>query len=671
MKNAYRWLTAWAVAGLVLLSIILPWPSAADTASADDSEAFISPELVVTGVIAPRTAALVPASITILSGDEIDASPSANVSDLLRSVSGLHLQQNGARGGNAVLYLRGLDPNHVLVLVDGIRLNDPNNTHGGSFDPTTLALLDIDRIEIVRGPLSSTYGSDALAGAINIITRRTASDDTLSLSVNSGGGRFGTGHVRGRVSSGVGWAGLSVAGGYETSDDPFSDGGYRGGNLKASLDSRLPGEIDVRFDLRFSSAEAKAFPESSGGRELAVIRDLENRDTKQLSIGFSANKQATDWLELNFRLEYLLSREDVNSPGVAPSPGVFVNGVPPTVSSSDLDRTKLSVLGTATPIPSLQFTTGADIEWEDGKSPTVYQIDFGMGVMPVSAGFKLDRRVVGWFLEGNYDFDWGVALSGSVRGDFSETHLALSGAATDDLPKTHRMHWSPNLGATVQVPRTPVTLYGSWGEGFKLPSFFALGNGLAGNPRLAPERSRGWEVGARGSFFDDRLFTRIAYFDIEVAGLIDFDPEKFKIVNRHRLESRGVELETEVAIMRRLRFGGSATFNPTNLVNDPVDVRNRPRWQGELHLAAQPIPSLEIGVRALFVGSVKATSNPTGVDAVSLDDWQRVDFTAAWIPRDWIKLYLVIENLLDANYSEAVGFPAVGIYPRAGLELRY
>ena len=648
MKNAHRRLAAWAIAGLGLSLIILPWPGAVGLASAD---AYTSQELVVTGVRVPRTAALVPASITIVTGNEIEVSQS--VSDQLRSVSGLHLQQNGARGGNAALYLRGLDPNHVLVLVDGIRLNDPNNTHGGSFDPTTLASLNIDRIEIVRGPLSATYGSDALAGAINIITRRAAPEDALSFSVDARGGRFSTGHVHGRASAGVGWAGLSLAGGYETTDDPYSDGGYRGGNLKASLDSNLPGGIDVRADLRFSSAEAKAYPDASGGPELAVIRALETRDTIQLSTGFTANRQATDWLEVDLRLAYFLSREDVDSPGVAESFAGSMNGVPPTQSSSTLNRTKLSVLGTATPIPALRLTTGTDIEWEDGKSQTAY--DFG-GPDPVAAGFALDRHVAGWFFEGSYDFDWGLALSGSVRGDF---------------PEKYRAEWSPNLGATLLLPRTPVTLYGSWGEGFKLPSFFALGNGLVGNSGLDPERSRGWEVGARGSFFDDGLFTRITYFDLEVENLIDFDPATFLLVNRDRLRSRGVEAEIDVAAMNRLRFGGSATFNFTELVGSPVDLRNRPRWRGELHVSAQPIASLEIGVRALFVGSVKATSNPTGFAATSLDEWQRIDFTAAWTPRERIRIYLAIENLLDANSREAVGFPAVGIYPRAGAELTF
>ena len=83
----------------------------------------------------------------------------------------MHVDQVGGRGGTGSLYMRGADPNYTLVLVDGVRVNDPTNARGGSFDFSTLDMADVERVEIARGPYSAVYGGDALAGVINIVTR--------------------------------------------------------------------------------------------------------------------------------------------------------------------------------------------------------------------------------------------------------------------------------------------------------------------------------------------------------------------------------------------------------------------------------------------------------------------------------------------------------------------
>jgi vitamin B12 transporter len=136
-------------------------------------------EWIVSGTRVPVADGRRPFQATALTGEQLDAGISPSVVDALRFVPGLHVVQEGAPGGRAALSLRGLDPNHVVVLVDGVRVNDPTNSRGGSFDPSTLALVDIEKIEIVRGPLSSIHGADALAGVVQIVTRRVEADAPL------------------------------------------------------------------------------------------------------------------------------------------------------------------------------------------------------------------------------------------------------------------------------------------------------------------------------------------------------------------------------------------------------------------------------------------------------------------------------------------------------------
>ena len=134
------------------------------------------PEIIVTGSRVATTADDIAANITVLKREDFDVEKPAKLSDILRRVAGLHVDQVGGRGGTGSLYMRGADPNYTLVLVDGVRVNDPTNARGGSFDFSALDVADVERVEIARGPYSAVYGGDALAGVINIVTRHAPAE---------------------------------------------------------------------------------------------------------------------------------------------------------------------------------------------------------------------------------------------------------------------------------------------------------------------------------------------------------------------------------------------------------------------------------------------------------------------------------------------------------------
>jgi len=238
-------------------------------------------EMIVSATRTPQSRGSVPSFTTVLEGKDLDTSVSTSLVDALRFVPGLQITQDGGRGGRAALSLRGLDPNHVIVLIDGVRLNDPTNSRGGSVDATTLALVDIERVEIIPGSLSSVYGSDALAGVVNVITRAAKPDDDLQASLLARGGRFHTGSVVAQASVGLAnVVGLTIGAGLDTFRDPNSDGGYDGASLKAKLNTTLPLQIDFEAFTRIHKSSSRAFPESSGGPELATLRGMEDRDVR-------------------------------------------------------------------------------------------------------------------------------------------------------------------------------------------------------------------------------------------------------------------------------------------------------------------------------------------------------------------------------------------------------
>jgi vitamin B12 transporter len=403
-------------------------------------------EIVVTAARSPRRASLLPASVTVISGEEIEAQHAESINEVLRYVNGLYLQQQGGRGGRADIHLRGLDPNHVVVMVDGVRLNDITNSRGGSFDPTTLSPLAIDRIEIVRGPQSAVYGSDPLAGVINIITRRVAADAEPETTLKGGGGRYETGHVRGITSTGLGFGGLTLAGSYDHNGAPHDSGGYEGGNLKATLDSEAalggPVVFASRKQLRVNDSKASSFPDASGGYDLAVRRELEQRDGTELSGGVQLDLGWANWMNVAFQVDHAHSWEDLASPGVEESFPSAGNGLPATVAATEMGRTHVGLVASTNVVEVLAVNLGFDLVWETGNRRSV--MDLGG---PVPSDFALDRRTAGIFLEGAYEVVPGISLSASLRGD---------------LPEDEEAEFSPSVGGSVDIPMTPLTVFGSW-----------------------------------------------------------------------------------------------------------------------------------------------------------------------------------------------------------------
>ena len=182
-----------------------------------------APDIVVTPTRTPEPLRSVGSAVTVLTAGEIEQTSVRDVGDLFRRVPGLTLTQSGGPGHVQTVRIRGGDVRHTLVMIDGIRVNDPIST-GREFDFSTLALADVERIEVLRGPQSALYGSDAMGGVINIITKQGSGPPKATLSVETG--RYGTKETKGGLSGGNGTVDYSFGfAGFDT--DGFSTFGYR------------------------------------------------------------------------------------------------------------------------------------------------------------------------------------------------------------------------------------------------------------------------------------------------------------------------------------------------------------------------------------------------------------------------------------------------------------
>jgi vitamin B12 transporter len=582
-----------------------------------------------------------PPDTTIITRRDIEAQRPTSAVDLLRQVPGLHIDQPGSRGGVSSVYMRGADPNFTMVMIDGIRVNDPTNSRGGSFNFNSLDPGSIERIEIVRGPLSSVYGSDAMAGAINIITRSGGKEPRAA--VQAEGGRFGYFRTWSEVSGPFPGGSIALSGAYADDGHPIEGSTYRGSNFNGSMQFAPAQNTTVRLNSYYTKSRSTAFPDDSGGPLYAAIRDTDKRDSEALTAGAEIRHDAGGGLALVARASHFGAREIANSPGVAP--GVRDPfGIVPNSSDSRFDRNTVTAYAQYAPTRLFGFTAGAEAIFEDGTSDSTLLI----GGTPVPGHFGLSRRIYAPFGEARIALPFGLTIEGGLRADF---------------PDAFKQAVSPRVGVRQAFEQTGTTLSASWGKGFKLPSFFALGNPIVGNRDLVPETSETVQAGIEQKIAGAPATVRATVFHSDYQNLIDFvEGPPPRLENLSRVVAKGYELGIDVYPVRTLKFGGNLTFVDTEIVDSDQRLRNRPRWRSGGYVQWLPRDDVTVSLNAAYLGSVFDSSIATG-DLV-LDPYLRLDFAVTWRVRPNFDVSLAVQNLLNAHYEEAVGFPGVGIRPR-------
>ena len=633
----------WSDAGLRVAVMALMLASCSPFAASAQEDSAALETLVVTGTRIPNRSNSLLAS-TVLDTDTIQARNDSNVLDLLSDIPGVHVNLPGGRGNVGEIFLRGGEANFTAVLIDGVQVNDPTNTRGGSFNFSTLNLDDIERIEILRGPSSSVYGSDALSGAINVITRGGSGAFMGSVDAEVGGGDYRRGSLRfsgpaaesSRFSVGVG----IIKEGDANSPDRFESDSI---TVKADLaqDSRT----SVSIYTRHANADSSGFPDSSGGPELAVIKDKASRESADNALSVAVTSRLSPTTDLHFAATAYDHREQVTSPGVAPGIGP---GIPANRSDNDFSRVALNVFvrSELTSRIDAAFGLGYQDETGDSTGQIAFSPDF---VLPT--GYSLSRDDVSAYAELAFGADSGFDLVAGVRTD--ETNAA--GRQT-----TGKL----TVGHSFASDRIRVRL--GWGNAFKLPSLFALADPLVGNPDLRPELVTSWELGVDLQAPDNTLRWQITAFWQRFEDLIDFDFDTFTTVNRSRVNTDGIELGGEYQPTERLSLVTHLTYTDIDVLDSAATLRQRPELRGGIGLYWTIAAALTAHAGWQYIGERFDSSIPTG--ELALPSYSRLDFALNWEIADSIRLNFAIDNATDVNYEEAIGFPAIGRRTRISVQ---
>ena len=493
---------------------------------------------------------------SIITRAEIERRNPSSMPELLRDIPGVHLDRLGNAGGAANVYIRGGEPNHTLVLIDGVRMNDPTDLRGGSFDLSSISVDEVERIEIVRGSSSAQFGADAMGGTVNIVTRRAAAGRTSVEGRIAGGGQD---YESGGISAYGGFTRLLVAAGASFQEDGrVEDGGTVSlRTADASLRWNMPGSLEASLIARHGERDSTAFPESSGGVQLAINRELEHRIARDTLLSASVVWKPQDQIHLSLKAASTERREARDSPAVAEGPGGFV---PATTAATRFERTGASLQVALQGSPA-NGTMIAGIEsWrEDGRRDSILHLDFDL---PGSFALVRDTR----------------SAFAQVEGELVPKVRAQAAIRLDQVdPGDRKTSLSGGIGYRV-AEWSSLRMHLS--EGFKPPSFFALGDPLVGNPDLRPESSQNVEIG--WDAFRDGASIQVTAFRNRYRDLVDFDPASFRMVNRSGARSSGVELGASRPLTPNLRLNGAYTYADARLEGTESRLRNRPLHRASL-----------------------------------------------------------------------------------------
>lgn len=601
-------------------------------------------ELVVAASRLPTDLAKLSSSVTLLSQEEIINRNSASVVDLLRGIEGVQITQPGGRGGVASLYLRGGEANFTSVFIDGVKVNNPNNTRGGSFDFATLDMANIERVEIIRGPQSAIYGSDALSGVVSFISHR-ASENETNIKLEQGEQGYSRALLRGNRKLS---ANHQLAVGTTKIDDrsAMSGGEFESTSLWTSLQGQSQNQ-STRYQLHINSADSEQsrFPEDSGGALLAQMRSLDQGKSEDLQASLRVEKKWSDSWESQFLLTHYERDEFTDSPGV--TPGVR-DGVPSNSFDSNLSRRYLQ-LSNRYNWQNYSVSFGADLQTEEGSSAG--EVQFAPG-FSFPSRYAIERDISGVFVDGNIELSDNFALLASLR--YDEPDMADS-------------RFSPSLGVIHRLPNGRSELKANWSKGFKLPSFFALASPLVGNPDLREEEVTSFDVELSHRISPKALF-RLSLFDSDYKNLIDFDSEAFINVNRSEVTIRGGETAIDLTLSERLSMSAFASYKDIDVMPSGK-LRQRPQWQGGMALTYSPSEVVQVRGRLSRVGDTFDSSVPTGDQ--NLSGYTRMEMTASWRVSEQIRLSAAVDNLTDRQYFEAIGFPAIGRRARLAVDWRF
>ncbi len=605
------------------------------------------PEIVVTATRSPADLSQIASSMTIIDEEEIERKNKPTIAELLRGVPGLSVANSGGPGQSTRVFMRGTNSNHVLVLMDGVRLNDPSDPND-AFDFANLMTDNIARIEILRGAQSTLYGSQAIGGVINIISKQ-----------GSGAPRYNGFSEYGRYNSsraGVGAQGEAQGLSYALQVSNYHTNGISSmakrfggqekdgsniytfsGNVAGKLTDQLTAKLNLRYNRNntqfdspgsFTRPYDDSFPNNDTrqiqGRVAGEYSSLGGKWTQELGFSYLTlhRNQITELFDSSFnsyfgRQQYVSWREKAD----------WVHHV------------KL--------IPDHAFTFGVEAWSDHYKLNTIPQIALGE--------LNVDNRAL--FFDDQYTITPNLFVNAGIRSDM---HQSFGRQTTWKVAPGYR------------IGKIGTLLKASYGTGFKAPSLFSLYDLTYGNPLLSSETSKSYDAGFEQTLWGDKVTFGATIFRNDIRGLLDtveVAPLIYKYVNIGRARTQGVESSLEFRPSADWRIAGTYTFTQADDRSTDKRLKRRPKHLVNVSTDWQYSQEGDVGVSLRHVGT--SFDSNFSFSPANTSPFTTLDLYTNYRINQTATLYGRIDNLLDKRYEEVYGYGEPGLSLFAGVKLSY
>lgn len=591
------------------------------------------PHIIITATKTPIAKDKVGSSVTVITREDIEKSGESQVFDLIKKAPGVALTRNGGAGSTSTIRLRGSNPGQVRVMIDGVFMNDVSGANS-EYDFNNLLVNSIERIEILRGPQSALYGSDAMGGVINIITRRGSGPMTVNALAEVGS--YKTHREAAGISGGKNALTYSLqVQNFKTQGFSRFDGGVEDdGSTNQSINGALGWTINDIFSLDTSGSFSQLKSEFD-----ATTADRANVQKKYSLSGRTALTAKT----LEGKWEHIMSlqgastRRDFDEPLTASTRFSTFDGLQTTAEYQSNYKLRTRDI----------ITTGLVHERQDAENTAT-----------TSAAVKTTNVNRGATINSLY----GQYLLG-----FGDTTTFTIGGRRDD----HSQFGAKNtyrFTAAQEVPLTHTVLRASYGNGFKAPTLYQLYHPTFGTITLQPETSTGYDFGFDQHFLNRRLTLSSTVFHNDYKNLILFDSVTSKYLNLRKATTEGLESSIDYQLTPELSLNASHTYL---LTEDGTTTRVLQRRPKHTFVAGADYLFTDAGSLGMDVRYVSRESESTTGARTFIKPYTVVDLRGEYKVSQPIAVYSRIENLFDKHYQEARGFASPGFSVYTGIKATY
>jgi vitamin B12 transporter len=591
------------------------------------------PEIVVSATRMESDAEAVASSVTVVTRDEMERKQDTTVMEVLRDIPGVQVVQNGGPGTTANVFIRGAQSEQILVLVDGIEVNDPISPGRGA-RLSDMDLDNVERIEVLRGAQSGLYGSDAIAGVISITTKK------------------GEGPAQSYVSA--------EAGSYNTFEE---SAGVSGGSRK------------FNYSVGVSRADSDGFSaadEHDGNTE----KDGYERSSASARVGV----QPVDIFGVDLIARYVDSESEFDSGGgvggddptaVEEKQSLFMRAVGNLDLLQNLWRQSLGVSWAMNDRSS--YSGWGDSTFDSQLLKEDWQHNFYLGddnILTAGTEFSHEEGKTDSIESTSMD-SWGVFLQDLAK--LSESFSVALGSRFDSY-ESFGDETTYRVGPVYMLKETGTRFKATYGTGFKAPSLYQLYApatewGLVGNENLRPEKSEGWDAGIEQKLFEDKALLGVTYFSTEFEDMIDFADG---YVNQAEVETKGVEAFSRVQVTDPLRVDLSYTYTDAKDKITDEDLPRRPKHRASAGMNYQWRKKTNVNLSVLYVGKRDDRdygASMFGYTEVEMPQYTVVNVAISHDLSETVQLFGRVDNLFDEQYQEVVGYGTPGLSGYAGVKV--